>query len=280
MTTEREVSPEKKFVPAILPWLVAAGAAVVYFVTLNSWVSLNSLQYVAKVSGWTWQPELNGPAFWLVTYPFRWLPARAIPLALNLFTAICAAVTLALLARSVALLPHDRSRDQRQRERSAFSMLSVPAAWVPPVLAALVCGLQLSFWEDATVASADMFDLLLFAYAVRCMLEYRITDRESWLLRASLTFGVGMTNNWAMVGFFPAFVVALIWIVALMILFSFPTSGNISWPFMVAVLAFLLVYYFAWARRRFTGPKIHTVEAEMTDIEKEFEHAAEELAGA
>ena len=91
-------------------------------------------------------------------------------------------------------------------------MLSVPAAWVPPVLAALVCGLQLSFWEDATVVSADMFDLLVFAYAVRCLLEYRITDRESWLLRASLTFGLGMTNNWAMIGFFPAFLVVLVWI--------------------------------------------------------------------
>ena len=73
---------------------------------------------------------------------------------------------------------------------------------------------------------------------------------------------------------------ALFWIVVLMILFSFPTSGNISWPFMGAVVAFLLVYYLVWARRRFTGPKIHTVEAEMTEIEAEFEHAAEELAGA
>jgi len=212
MTTEREVSPVKKFVPALLPWLVAAGAMAVYFVTLNPWVSLSSLQHVAKVSGWTWLPELNSPVFWLITYPFRWLPAHTIPLALNLFTAVCAALTLALLARSVALLPHDRSRDQRQREHSAFSMLSVPAAWMPPVLAALVCGLQLSFWEDATVVSADMFDLLVFAYAVRCVLEYRITDRESWLLRASLTFGLGITNNWAMVGFFPAFLVALVWI--------------------------------------------------------------------
>jgi hypothetical protein len=75
-------------------------------------------------------------------------------------------------------------------------------------------------------------------------------------------------------------VIALLWIVTLMVLFSFPTSGNISWPFMAAVVAFLLVYYFAWARRRFTGPKIHTVEADMTEIEKEFEHAAEELAGS
>ena len=135
-----------------------------------------------------------------------------IPLALNLFTAVCAALSLALLARSVALLPHDRSHDQRLKEHSEFSLLSIPAAWVPPVLAALVCGLQLSFWENATAASADMFDLLIFAYVVRCLLEYRINDRESWLLRASLAFGLGMTNNWAMIGFFPAFLVALVWI--------------------------------------------------------------------
>ena len=109
MTTEREVSPEKTFVPAFLPWLVAGGALAIYLVTLNRWVSLSSLQQVARVSGWTWQPELYGPLFWLVTYPFRWLPAQVIPLALNLFAAVCAALSLALLARSVALLPHDRT---------------------------------------------------------------------------------------------------------------------------------------------------------------------------
>ena len=77
-------------------------------------------------------------------------------------------MSLALLARSVALLPHDRTHDQRQKERSEFSLLSIRAAWLPPVLAALVCGLQLTFWENATgCASAEMFDLLLFAYVIR-----------------------------------------------------------------------------------------------------------------
>ena len=112
----------------------------------------------------------------------------------------------------MALLPHDRSHDQRLKERSEFSMLSIPTAWLPPVVAALVCGLQLSFWENATVASADMFDLLILAYAIRCLLEYRISGRESWLLRASLTFGLGMTNNWVMIGYFPVFLMALVWI--------------------------------------------------------------------
>ncbi len=52
-------------------------------------------------------------------------------------------------------------------------------------------------------------------------------------------------------------IVALIWIVVLMVLFSFPTSGNISWPFMVIIVLFLLVYYFGWARRNFKGPRVH-----------------------
>jgi hypothetical protein len=42
----------------------------------------------------------------------------------------------------------------------------------------------------------------------------------------------------------------------------------------------LTVYYFAWARKRFKGPIVEVGEAELTEIEQEFEHAAEELAGA
>ena len=221
MTTEHEVGSEKKFVPAFLPWLVAAGALAVYLVTLNRWVSLGSLQQVARVSGWTWQPELYGPVFWLLTYPIRWLPAHTIPLALNLFAATCGGLTLALLARSVSLLPHDRTHEQRQQEPSRSGLLSIPAAWLPPLLAVLVCGLQLTFWEHATAISSppppwgsgcEMLDLLLFAYVVRCLLEFRINERESWLLRASFVGGAAITNNWAMIGFLPAFVAALIWI--------------------------------------------------------------------
>jgi tetratricopeptide (TPR) repeat protein len=238
MTTEPEVSPEKKFVPVILPWLVAAGALALYLATLNHWVSLGSLPEVAKVSGWTWQPELSGPLLWLLTCPFRWLPSRLIPLGLNLFPAVCAALTLALLARSIALLPHDRSHEQRLKEASEFSLLSIPAAWVPPLLAALVCGLQLSFWENATAASGEMLDLLLLAYVVRCLLEYRISGRESWLQRAALAFGLGMTNNWAMIGFLPAFLVVLVWIRGL----GFFDVGFLARMFMCGSAGLLLYF--------------------------------------
>lgn len=220
MTIEPEVTPERKFAPVFMPWLVAAGALAVYLLTLNRWVSFGSLERVARASGWLWQPELRGPLYWLVTCPFSWLPARTIPLALNLFSAICAVLSLALLARSVTLLPHDRTHPQREKELGKSALLSIRAAWLPPLLAALVCGLQLTFWENATAASSqaftggsnEMFDLLLFAYVIRCLLEFRVDQRESWLMRAAFVCGAAITNNWAMIGFFPLFLVALVWL--------------------------------------------------------------------
>ena len=162
-----------------LPWLVGAGGLLVYLLTLNRWVPLNGLGMVARVSGWAWQPALSQPLTWAVLYPFRWLPHGWIPLALNLFTAICAGLVLVLLARSVALLPHDVTRDNPVRPVSEVSILSTPTAWIPPVLAAMVCGLELSFWVHATAVTGAMIDLLLFAYIIRCLLEYRIDQDEA-----------------------------------------------------------------------------------------------------
>jgi amino acid transporter len=76
----------------------------------------------------------------------------------------------------------------------------------------------------------------------------------------------------------PIAYVAVFWVLVLMVLFSFPTSGNISWPFMVGTVVLLLVYYFGWARAHFQGPKVQGAEAELTELEREFQHAASELA--
>jgi tetratricopeptide (TPR) repeat protein len=222
MTTEESFDPRKRFVPRFLPWLLALVALAGYWFTLNRWVSLYpdsesgtfrcSLISVAKLSGWTWQPELVNPVFLVVTYPFRCLPALQIPLALNIFSAVCAALTLGLLARSVALLPHDRTEAQRRREHSDFSFLTIRSAWLPPVLAALVCGLQLTFWEHATNCTGEMFDLLLFAFVIWSLLEFRLDEREGRLFLAAAVYGAGMADNWAMVGFFPVFIGAIVWV--------------------------------------------------------------------
>ncbi|HJP89917.1 MAG TPA: amino acid permease [Candidatus Limnocylindrales bacterium] len=74
--------------------------------------------------------------------------------------------------------------------------------------------------------------------------------------------------------------VAVLWCIVLMGLFSFPTSGNISWPFMVITVLLLLVYYFGWARKRFKGPRSMGAESQLSEIEKEFNQAAGELTQA
>ena len=212
MASEEQIDARKNFTPRWLPWLLAAAVLAVYALTLNHWISLFNCLAVAKVSGWRWQPEIYQPVFFAVTYPFRWLPAAQIPIALNLFSAVCAALTLGLLARSVAILPHDRTEAQRRREGNDFSFLTIGSAWLPPVFAVAVCGLQMTFWEQATNCTGEMFDLLLFAFAIWSLLEYRLDERIGRLFLAALVYGAGMTDDWALIGFLPLLVASLIWI--------------------------------------------------------------------
>jgi tetratricopeptide (TPR) repeat protein len=212
MTNETETPQGRYFVTARLPWLLGAGMFVVFFATLSHWVTPKSLTQLADTAGWSASHDIYSPVTFVVTYPFRWLPVSILPFALNLFSAVWAALSLVQLARSVSLLPHDRTNEQRVREQSEFSVLTIRTAWAPPLFAVLVCGLQWTFWENAIQATGEMFNLFLFAYVIRCLLEYRITQRNFWLTQFAFVYGLGMANGWTFIGFFPAFLVAVIWI--------------------------------------------------------------------
>src|SRR5262245_59619949 len=123
MTMQSEPGQRIKFVRSILPWLIGVAALVIYLPTLNTGVSLNNIAQVGKISGWTWSSEFYNPVYYVCTYPLRWMPPSWTPLGLNLFSLVCAVLTLVLLARSVVLLPHDRTEAQRQRERSRHGLL-------------------------------------------------------------------------------------------------------------------------------------------------------------
>ena len=108
----------------------------------------------------------------------------------------------------------------------------------------------------------------IFLYAAYGIVIYLGATTTDWLKERVWSLG-----RWSKLSAW----LAIFWIIVLMILFSFPTSGNISWPFMVGTVALLVVYFFAWARSRFNGPKVMGREEELTEIEREFEYAAEEL---
>ena len=207
-----EYREHSTFAARRLPWLIAAGAVVVYLITLNRWVSLSGLPLAVMLTDASGSTPLSGPLTFLLTYPLRWLPVAAQLHALNGLSALLAAVTLGLLARTVALIPQDRTRDQRHRERSETGLLSLPTAWLPPLVAALTCGLQLAFWQHATAGTGEMINLALLAYLVLCLVEFRIDEREGRLTRLALVYGLATTNNPALIAMFPLFAFALIWI--------------------------------------------------------------------
>jgi amino acid transporter len=111
----------------------------------------------------------------------------------------------------------------------------------------------------------------IFLYAAYGMVIYLGATTQAWK-----TERVWSLARWSK----PVAWLAIFWILVLLVLFSFPTSGNISWPFMAVTLLLLVVYYFGWARSRFKGPKVMGDASELTEIEREFERAAEELGPA
>jgi amino acid transporter len=111
----------------------------------------------------------------------------------------------------------------------------------------------------------------IFLYAAYGICIYLGATTTDWLGERVWSLG-----RWSK----PVAWVAILWVIVLMILFSWPTSGNISFPFMLATVLFLVVYFLAYARRAFKGPRVMGDAAELTEIEREFEHAAEEVAPA
>ncbi len=111
----------------------------------------------------------------------------------------------------------------------------------------------------------------IFLYAAYGIVIYLGATTSDWLRERVWSLG-----RWSK----PVAWVAIFWVIVLMVLFSFPTSGNISWPFMAVTVALLVVYYFGWARSRFKGPKVMGGDAELTEIEREFQEAARGVGGS
>ncbi len=211
MVVENAGASGRSLVVRLLPLVLAVAGFCIYLLTLNGWVSLANLGLLARTSGWIWHPEFGQPLTVALFFPFRCLPQTWIPAVLNLFTAVCAAGVLALLARTVSLLPYDQKpRDKKKQFTPAPQLLNTPSAWLPPVLAVTVCGLELSFWEHATSATGEIIDLLVFAYVLRCLLEFRLGREQKWMTRSAFVYGLGMANNWLMLAYFPVYIYAVL----------------------------------------------------------------------
>jgi amino acid transporter len=111
----------------------------------------------------------------------------------------------------------------------------------------------------------------IFLYAAYGICIYLGATTSEWMSHRVWSLG-----RWSR----PIAWVAVAWVVVLMVLFSFPTSGNISWPFMLAAVVLLLVYYYGYARAHFQGPRVQGRDEELSELEREFQSAARDITSA
>lgn len=194
-----------------LPWLVGLTALVLYLATVCHGITADNIPMTALAAGWNADPVTARPLTWLAAMSLRWVPEHWIPLALNLQSAVFAAATVGVLARCVQLLPLNRYRIQRLFLRNSSQYFRRGDAWVAPVVAALACGLEPTFWHEAVSATGETLDILILSLAAWCYLELRYSELLCWLDRFAFVWGLGMAENWCMVAGLPLFL-ALIFI--------------------------------------------------------------------
>ncbi len=151
------------------------------------------------------------------------------------------------------------------RYRTPINSLTaiVVVSWLFTVAAGYVGG-----GTAIVIVTAISTIFLYAAYGVVIYLGYVTSD---W--RSERVWSLGAWSK-------PRARIAVFWVLVRMVRFSWPTSGNSSWPFMIVTVVALLIYYYAWARNRFRGPHRMGGEQELSEIEREFEQAAGELGEA
>jgi len=185
-----------------LPLYVALAALVVYTGSMGGGLTFNELALASKLAGWGEPWMTSHPLLWLLTLPMQVVPAAWIPLLLKLLAVVLAAAILGLLTRTVQLLPWEHPWDNAGRLACAL----------PGLTAAAVCGLEFSFWQEATTTCGDLLDLLLLATAGWLLLEYNIRRELRWLNAATFVWGLGMAENWLMLLALPLYVATVVWL--------------------------------------------------------------------
>jgi tetratricopeptide (TPR) repeat protein len=196
-----------------LPWILGLIFLGLYLLTLNHWVSVETLGVLAQVVGWDfWGLRMTDPIFRLLTFPFQFVPQSAAILGISALNVVLASFTIVWLSRAVMLLPQDRSTDQRVRNADPDGLYVGKLAFLPPTIAALSLGLLFHFWQGATAATGGILNIFFLAYIIRNTLEHRLDGEYGWIYRASALYSVALVNNPLMVLLLPFWVGSLIWI--------------------------------------------------------------------
>lgn len=159
----------------------------------------------------------------------------------------------------------------RRYRTPAVSVITISVlSWL---LIALIYVLTKAFGGDPffVIAGVTGVSTVLLYWAYGLCIALGAFGNQDW--RNERTWSLGGASK-------PLAVISVVWIILISPLFLYPFPLNPA--ALVTVAAFLVllaVYYFVWARTRFKGPRRQGTDAELSELEREFNQAATDLAG-
>lgn len=177
-STDRE-REKGLFADALLCAVLMVGALVVYVKTLAPTVTGEDSGTLIAAAYCLGIPHPPGyPLYTVLAHVFALLPVGTVAWRVNLFSAVCAAVTTG------GVFLWLRRCDQRRIAAAA---------------AASVFAFSAEFWEQAVIAEVYTLNALFTVLAFILAVEYRHRRQAGWLYALSFVCGLGMANHHSMI---------------------------------------------------------------------------------
>ena len=168
-------------------WSTAAGCAslAVYLRTLApgvvAEVDTPMFQFIGRELGVAHNPGY--PLYVLVTYPIAMLPIGSLPYRINLFSAVCGALAVALGFLVARRLGCGKAASLAASLGLAFGQV---------------------FWSQAVIAEVFTMHAALVAGLLLCTLEWGRSRRASWTYAGVVALAAGIAHDTTIVAFLPA----------------------------------------------------------------------------
>jgi len=178
---------------------------------------------------------------------------------------LCGLATVTSMSRMFFAFARDDGMPFSSAFRYIHPKLRTPtkAILITSVLAVLTCIYAAAYWAVTSISTITLY----IAYNTPTFLNVR-----NKLMKKG-TFTTKENAPWNLKGWGPILnVIAVVYTILICIVLLLPPNEIVLWT-MVGFAVILVVYWFAWARTHFTGPKA-AAEADLRRIEAEYTTAA------
>jgi hypothetical protein len=189
--TKLSASAQRRWLGPFTAAAAAMPVLFVYILTLYPGVvgtlDTAKFQFVGRILGTPHQPGY--PLFVMVSHVFSYVPIGNLAYRMNLLSAIFGAATTGLLALVCVRLGVARG--------AAIAL-------------AIAAGLGRTFWSQATLAEVYSLGAAIIAGVLLCLLEWRATRRDRWIIGATAIAALGLGNHLTIVMVAPAFLLFVV----------------------------------------------------------------------